>query len=76
MSIVVGIVDISIISIIMDKSSDDAIEKRRAEQSMRGMLLLKAHYGGTKVMPIYRDELSREGRRNLRPGGSPAHLRR
>ena len=41
-----------------------------AEQSKDGMLLLKTRYERTKVMPIYRDELSQEGRRNLRPGGS------
>ena len=46
------------------------MEKRRAEQSMRGMLLLRTHYDGTKVMPIYGDERSQEGTRNLRVGAS------
>ena len=35
-----------------------------AEQSKDGMILLKTRYERTKVMPIYRDELSQEGRRN------------
>ena len=45
--------------------------RRRAEQSMHWMLLLKTHYERTKAMPTSGDELSQEGRRN---GGSQTKL--
>ena len=47
------------------------IEKRRAEQSKDGMLLLKTRYERTKVMPIYRGELSQEGRLTPRGESTP-----